>query len=59
MAKTRKNALIEGAFNQFDVVVKRFLDTVPERLQTAEIEPPGGKKPEIRPLPAQNPFRSI
>ena len=52
MAKTRKNALIEGAFNQFDVVVKRFLDTVPERLQTAEIEPPGGKKPEIRPLPA-------
>ena len=59
MAKRRQNALIEGAFAQFDEVVKRFLAEVPKRLQAAELEPPGGRKTEIKPLPGRNPFGSI
>jgi len=50
MAK-KQNVLIEGAVVQFDEVVKRFLDTVPKRLQTPKIDPPGGKKAQIKPLP--------
>ncbi len=44
MAKKKENVLIEGAINQFDEVVKRFLDTVPKQLQTPVIDPPTGKK---------------
>ena len=43
MAK-KENVLIEGAFAQFDEVVKRFLDTVPKRLSAPVLEPPAGKK---------------
>lgn len=51
MATKKENVLIEGAINQFDEVVKRFLDSVPKQLQTPVIDPPGGRKPEIKPLP--------
>lgn len=44
MAKKKENVLIESAINQFDEVVKRFLDTVPKQLQTPVIDPPTGKK---------------
>ena len=57
MAK-KENVLIEGAFAQFDEVVKRFLDTVPKRLSAPVLEPPRGKKAEIKPLPF-NPAGSI
>ena len=50
MAK-KENVLIEGAFAQYDEVVKRFLDTVPKQLSAPVLEPPGGKKAQIKPLP--------
>ena len=50
MAK-KENVLIEGAFEQYDEVVKRFLDTVPKQLSAPVLEPPGGKKAVIKPLP--------
>jgi hypothetical protein len=50
MAK-KENVLIEGAFAQYDEVVKRFLDTVPKQLSAPTLEPPGGKKAVIKPLP--------
>jgi hypothetical protein len=57
MAK-KENVLIEGAFEQYDEVVKRFLDTVPKQLSAPVLEPPGGKKVVIKPLPF-NPTGSI
>mgnify|MGYP003642979801 FL=1 len=50
MAK-KENVLIEGAFNQFDERVKRMLDSVPKQLQAPVLNPPGGKKAVIKPLP--------
>ena len=50
MAK-KENVLIEGAFNQFDERVKRMLDSVPKQLQAPVLNPPGGKKVVIKPLP--------
>ena len=50
MAK-KENVLIEGAFEQYDEVVKRFLDRVPKQLSAPVIDPPGGKKAVIKPLP--------
>jgi hypothetical protein len=57
MAK-KENVLIEGAFAQYDEVVKRFLDTVPKQLSAPTLEPPGGKKAKIKPL-SFNPAGSI
>ena len=51
MADTRQGSLIEQAFIQYDEVVKRFVSEVPKQIQAAELDPPGGKKPEIKPLP--------
>ena len=50
MAK-KENVLIEGAFAQYDEVVKRFLDTVPKQLSAPVLEPPAGKKAVNKPLP--------
>ena len=50
MAK-KENVLIEGAFEQYDEVVKRFLDRVPKQLSAPVIDPPGSKKAVIKPLP--------
>ena len=57
MAK-KENVLIEGAFNQFDERVKRMLDSVPKQLQAPVLNPPGGKKAVIKPLPL-NPTEGI
>ena len=57
MAK-KENVLIEGAFAQYDEVVKRFLDTVPKQLSAPVLEPPVGKKAVNKPLPF-NPAGSI
>jgi hypothetical protein len=57
MAK-KENVLIEGAFAQYDEVVKRFLDTVPKQLSAPVLEPPAGKKAVNKPLPF-NPVGSI
>ena len=57
MAKKKENVLIEGAINQFDEVVKRFLDTVPKQLQTPVIDPPQGKK--AKKPQSFNPFGGI
>jgi hypothetical protein len=57
MAK-KENVLIEGAFAQYDQTVTRFLDMVPRLLNAPVIDPPGGKKAEIKPLPF-NPAGSI
>jgi hypothetical protein len=54
MAK-KENVLIDGAFGQFDEVVKRFLDTVPKQLNAPVLKPPAGKKTN-KPQ-AYNPFR--
>jgi hypothetical protein len=43
MAK-KENVLIEGAFEQYDEVVKRFLDRVPKQLSAPVLEPPAGTK---------------
>ena len=48
MAK-KENVLIEGAFAQYDEVVKRFLDTVPKQLSAPVLEPPAGKKAVNKP----------
>ena len=56
MAK-KENVLIEVAFEQYDEVVKRFLDTVPKQLSAPVLDPPAGKK--ANKSQAFNPFRSI
>lgn len=57
MAK-KENVLIEGAFAQYDELVSRFLDIVPKQLNAPVLDPPGGQKPEIKPLPF-NPLGGI
>jgi hypothetical protein len=57
MAK-KENVLIEGAFAQYDEVVKRFLDTVPKQLSAPVLEPPVGKKAVNKPLPF-NPLGNV
>ncbi len=51
MAAKKDNVLLENAFSQFDEVVKQFLDTVPKQLNAPKLDPPGGKKEQIKPLP--------
>jgi hypothetical protein len=50
MAK-KENILIQGAFIQFDETITSYLESVPKQLQAPVLDPPGGRKAEIKPLP--------
>ena len=53
-SKNKPTDVITQAVRQFDEIVMRYLVTIPEHIQDAEIDPPGGKqKQQRRPM---NPF---
>jgi len=50
-SKKQGSDMVTNAFVIFDEVIKQYLESVPEQVPAPQIDPPGGEKQEIKPLP--------